>query len=135
MNNTMNILSKIAKGCLIVISLLTMIGSIIVMAICVEVSETGGVGSGSVGSVFASVINSCAFTRAMAITGFVLSVASLVFSVIAKGSRGVAIVDTVFATLCFIFGMSLSPLCSLEEMLSASSSGIDADDCGVGIAV
>lgn len=136
MNNTMNILSKIAKACLIIISLLTMIGAIVVIGICIDISEQGGVGSfDELGNIFASVINSCSFTRAMTIAGFAVSIASLIFSVIAHCSRAVAVIDTVLGTLCFIFGMSLSPLCSLEDMLGTSMSNIDAEDFGVGIAI
>lgn len=134
MNNTMNILSKIAKGCLIVISLLTLIGAIIIIGICIDVSEGGG-SFGDVGEIFSSVINSCSFTRAVAVIGFLVSIASLVFSFMTKCSRAVAVIDTCLGTLCFIFGLSLSPLCSLEDILGASMSNIDAEDFGTGMAV
>lgn len=132
MNKTANILSKVAKGCLIVITLLTFIGAIVTMGVFVEISEGS---SFSIGEAYSAAINACSFTRAMAITGFVLAVLSLVFSIMAKCSRGVAIADTIFGTLCFIFGLSLSPLCSIEDILSLSLSNVDAEDFGVGIAV
>lgn len=134
MNNTINVLSKIAKACLIIVSLLMLIGAIVVIGICVEVSEGGG-SFNQLGEVYAATINSCLFTRAMAITGFVLAILSLVFSIIAKCSRGVTIVDTIIGTLCFIFGLSLSPLCSIEDILALSMSNVDAEDFGVGMAV
>ncbi len=134
MNNSMNVLSKIAKAALIIISLMIMIGAIVVIAACIAASEMSGSYSELV-DIVTSVINGCSFTRAVSIVGFVVAILSLVFSIITKCSRAVTVVDTVLGTLCFIFGLSLSPLCSLEEMMGSSMSGIDSDDFGAGIAV
>ncbi len=134
MNNSMNVLSKIAKAALIIISLMIMIGAFVVVGACIAASEMGGSYS-ELADIVTSVINGCSFTRAVTIAGFVVSILSLIFSIITKCSRAVAVIDTILGTLCFIFGLSLSPLCSLEEMMGSSLSGIDSEDFGVGIAV
>lgn len=134
MNKTMNILSKITKAVLLVVCIMIMVGAFVVCGACIAASESNG-SLGELTDILTTVINGCAFTRAVTIAGFALAILSVIFSIITKCSRAVAIIDAVFGTVCFIFGLSLSPLCSLEEMMGSSMSGIDSEDFGVGVAV